>query len=415
VPERISGVERWVRPPSILWLTVLLVALQALVFLLPAVASASTTTNLRPDSDISNSPPWTLVGASTVYGNLNDAINAAQTPNTKTNYIKAPGTQTRSATVTLGTTPLGAKQIMSATAYAYTKGPTQLKAMVGTSVRGSQSFNGTGWHSLSFWVAGQSEVDDLRLLITSSGNNASVYAAFVKLTAGTPTFSDEFDGPAGGAPDSAKWTAINQCDNWGSVSCNTDRAENVQLDGTGNLLVRAIREDWTDPYGSTGTWTTARLETQNKFSFTYGTMKARIKVPAGQGLWPSFWTNGQTGWPATGEIDAMELLGNQPSVYYCAVHGADSQGQHVGKQSSYTSPGSLADDSHVYEAQWTPTQVAFYVDGTPCGAASTTGMQTFAAQQLLVGMAVGGSWPGSPDDSTPSPADMLVDWVQVIQ
>jgi beta-glucanase (GH16 family) len=208
---------------------------------------------------------------------------------------------------------------------------------------------------------------------------------------------------------------MNWCDRWGSLSCNTDRPQNVALDGSGNLRVRAIREDWTDPYGNTGTWTAGRLETQAKFSFTYGTVKARIKVPAGRGLWPSFWTVAATklGWPGTGEIDVMELLGHEPDVYYCSVHGADGSGAHVPKTIAYRSPGSLAADFHVYEARWVPGQVDFYVDGERCGTISTVGLQAFSPQQVLVGMAVGGPWPGSPDATTPSSADMLVDWVQV--
>jgi beta-glucanase (GH16 family) len=228
-------------------------------------------------------------------------------------------------------------------------------------------------------------------------------------------FSDDFEGSAGAAPDSTKWVAMNWCDRWGSLSCNTNRPQNVALDGAGNLRVRAIRENYTDPYGNTGTWTTGRLETQSKFSFTYGTVKGRIKVPAGRGLWPSFWTTSwnKTGWPATGEIDVMEFLGHEPEVSYCSVHGANSSGQHVTTTISYRSPVSLAADFHVYEARWDPGQVDFFVDGQRCGTISTVDMKTFSPQQVLVGMAVGGSWPGSPDATTPSPAEMLVDWVRV--
>jgi beta-glucanase (GH16 family) len=229
----------------------------------------------------------------------------------------------------------------------------------------------------------------------------------------TLVFSDDFEGAAGTLPNPAKWTAMNWCDRWGSLSCNTSRTKNVALDGQGNVRIRAIREGWTDPYGNTGSWTAGRLETQSKFSFTYGTIKARIKVPAGRGLWPSFWTTAatKTGWPATGEIDVMELLGHEPAAYYCSVHGANGSG-HAPKTIRHNSSGSLASDYHVYEARWTPSKVDFFVDGAPCGTVSTNGLTPFAPQQLLVGMAVGGSWPGSPDSSTPSSADMLVDWVR---
>jgi beta-glucanase (GH16 family) len=232
---------------------------------------------------------------------------------------------------------------------------------------------------------------------------------------GTLLFSDDFNGAAGTAPDPAKWVAMNWCDYWGSLECNTNRSQNVALDGAGNLRVRAIRESWTDAGGRTGSWTSARLETQRNFSFTYGTVKARIKVPAGRGFWPSFWTNAasRTGWPGSGEIDVMELLGNDPQTYYCSVHGGNSSGQHAWQTIGYHSPQSLAADFHVYEARWIPGQVDFFVDGNRCGTISTGAMQTFTPQQVLVGMAVGGSWPGNPDATTPSSADMLVDWVQV--
>jgi hypothetical protein len=228
-------------------------------------------------------------------------------------------------------------------------------------------------------------------------------------------FSDDFDGAAGAAPNPAKWVAMNWCDKWGSLSCNTNRPQNVALDGAGNLRVSAIRENWNDAYGNSGTWTSGRLETQSKFSFTYGAIMGRIKVPAGQGLWPSFWTTSwnKTGWPPTGEIDMMEALGHEPGVYYCSIHGANSSNPHVNYMFTYRSPFSLAADFHVYEARWEPGVVDFYLDGKLCGTSYTFDLKPFSPQQVLVGMGVGGSWPGNPDATTPSPAEMLVDWVRV--
>jgi beta-glucanase (GH16 family) len=109
----------------------------------------------------------------------------------------------------------------------------------------------------------------------------------------------------------------------------------------------------------------------------------------------------------------MELLGHQPNVSYCSAHGADSSGGHVSTTLKYTAPASLADDFHVYTARWSPTEVAFEVDGQSCGVISLTGHKPFTAQQIRVGMTVGGSWPGSPDSTTAFPATMLVDWVRV--
>ncbi len=232
-----------------------------------------------------------------------------------------------------------------------------------------------------------------------------------------PVFSDDFDGDAESAPDPAKWRPADWCDKWGSnpLSCSTDRAQNVSLDGQGHAKVVAHRESWTDHYGVQRDYTSGRLETGRRFRFTYGTLSARIKVPAGKGLWPSFWTTGTGSWPAGGEIDVMESLGHQPSTAYCSVHGADSAGEHASTTRRYSAPAPLTDDFHVYTAHWTATGVTFEVDGRPCGTVSTAGMQPFTAQQIRVGMTVGGSWPGAPDASTAFPATMLIDWVRVYE
>jgi beta-glucanase (GH16 family) len=227
-----------------------------------------------------------------------------------------------------------------------------------------------------------------------------------------PVFSDDFNGPAGRRPDRSKWVAVNRCDGWGSLSCNTSRRVNVSLDGRGHLRIRAIRQKWTDAYGNRGTWTAARLQTQSHFKFTYGTIKARIKVPAGKGFWPSFWTNAQNGWPATGEIDAMEVLGSDPNTYYCSVHGSSNGKNHVSTTHGHTGHASLASRFHVYKARWSASRVTFSIDGNRCGSVSTRRLVSFAPQQLLVGMAVGGSWPGNPNSSTPRIGRMLVDWVR---
>jgi beta-glucanase (GH16 family) len=227
-------------------------------------------------------------------------------------------------------------------------------------------------------------------------------------------FGDEFGGSAGARPDVTKWDAMDWCDNWGSLSCNTDRAQNVALDGQGNLKVVALKEAYTDAYGNGGDYTAARLETGSHFRFTSGTLEARIKVPAGRGLWPSFWTTGSGSWPATGEIDVMEILGQNPFKSYCSVHAADAAGQHVSSTQGATSASSLADGFHVYTARWSAGQIAFELDGRACGSPfQLTGLQPFTAQDIKLGIAVGGDWPGPPDASTPFPATMLVDWVRV--
>ncbi|HKG34885.1 MAG TPA: glycoside hydrolase family 16 protein [Solirubrobacterales bacterium] len=228
-------------------------------------------------------------------------------------------------------------------------------------------------------------------------------------------FSDQFQGRPGDRPNRHKWVRMNWCDNWGSLSCNTGRRRNVALTGRGLLRITAIRQRWRDRDGNRGSWTSARLETQHKFSFRFGTVKARIRVPKGRGLWPAFWTNAATkrGWPATGEIDVMELLGDDPSIYYCSLHGASLSGRHLARTEWLRHGRSLARRFHVYAARWRPRGVTFFLDGERCGSIGTVGIQPIRSQQLLVGLAVGGDWPGPPNRSTPRRNDMLVDWVRV--
>jgi beta-glucanase (GH16 family) len=110
----------------------------------------------------------------------------------------------------------------------------------------------------------------------------------------------------------------------------------------------------------------------------------------------------------------MELLGHDPRTSYCSVHGAiPHSGLHLARTKDYRQPRSLARRFHVYAARWRPHRITFYVDGRRCGSIGTLRMLPIQRQQVLVGMAVGGSWPGPPGPSTPTPAHMLVDWVRV--
>jgi beta-glucanase (GH16 family) len=247
------------------------------------------------------------------------------------------------------------------------------------------------------------------------GRAADRHPALRSKGSGRLIFVDHFRGGRGDRPNRRKWVRMNWCDEWGSLSCNTARRRNVALAGKGELRITAIRQRWRDRHGNSGSWTSARLETQHKFSFRFGTLKARIKVPAGRGLWPSFWTTSATksGWPATGEIDVMELLGHEPRRYYCSVHGANPAGLHLARTEHYRHRRSLSRRFHVYAARWRPHRVTFFVDGRRCGSIGTLSILPIHPQQVLVGMAVGGSWPGRPNRSTPSRAHMFVDWVRV--
>jgi len=244
----------------------------------------------------------------------------------------------------------------------------------------------------------------------------------------TLSWSDEFNGVDGSSPDSSKWTYDLGDKGWGNseLECYTNRIQNAHIQG-GNLVISALQES--SPFacsdGSTNNYTSARLKTQGLFSQAYGRFEARIKIPAGQGMWPAFWMLGNNittaGWPASGEIDIMENIGKEPGTVHGSLHGPST----TSRTSDATAPFSLpagqnfADAFHLYAVEWEPGVVRFYVDSNlyatftqsqwPSGGTWVFDHPFF----LLLNVAVGGTWPGSPDNTTVFPQQMLVDYVRV--
>ncbi len=244
-------------------------------------------------------------------------------------------------------------------------------------------------------------------------------------------WSDEFSGPAGAAPDSAKWKfESGNHDGWGNherehycapgvagqSGCDMDHP-NVRLDGAGNLIIEARKET------SDGRWTSGRMSTRESFTQAYGRFEARIKLPVGQGLWPAFWLLGaniqSAGWPGCGEIDIMENVGNEPSKVHGTLHGPGYSGAHP-LTSSYALPAgqTFADAFHVFAVEWEPNVVRFYVDDVLYETQTPANLPTGAKWVydhpffILLNFAVGGNWPKDPDETTPSSAVMLVDYVR---
>jgi beta-glucanase (GH16 family) len=240
----------------------------------------------------------------------------------------------------------------------------------------------------------------------------------------TLVWEDEFDGPEGDSPDPTKWGFdVGNGDNgWGNAQLEYDtaRPENVSLDGQGNLRITAREESYNG-----FDYTSARIKTQGKFSQTYGRFEARIQLPLGQGLWPAFWLLGDeistVGWPECGEIDIMEYRGQEPNVANGAVHGPGySAGQAI--SGSYVKPGAGFNEGfHVFAVEWTPSSITWSVDGTtfmtvdggdlPDGAEWVYDDPHF----IILNVAVGGNYVGSPDESTVFPQTMLVDYVRVYE
>ena len=232
-------------------------------------------------------------------------------------------------------------------------------------------------------------------------------------------WQDEFDGPLGQLPEAAKWSFDVGTD-WGNAQLeyDTDRAENVSLDGVGHLAITARQEAYLGRE-----YTSGRIQTSGKFAQAGGRFEARLRVPTGQGMWPAFWLLGAdfatTGWPTCGEIDVMEYRGQQPAIVHGSLHGPGYSGGSAVTR-SYTNPGgSLADDFHVYAVEWSATEIQWSLDGQPYqtvrpadlpGGAAWVFNQPFF---VILNLAVGGNFVGPPNGSTAFPQHLLVDYVRV--
>ena len=239
------------------------------------------------------------------------------------------------------------------------------------------------------------------------------------------TWSDEFNGPDGSAPDPAKWTVESGGHGWGNdeLECYTSRPQNVHQE-KGALVIEAIKENFTVSDGRLRKYTSARLKSQGHFSQLYGRFEARIQIPAGKGMWPAFWMLGDdfstAGWPECGEIDVMENTGDaEPSMIHGSMHGPGYSLTNP-LTATYTLPqGRFSDGFHVFAVEWAPEVVRFFVDGhlyatkTPSDLATGKRWVFDHPFFLVLNLAVGGKMPGSPDDSTPFPQRMLVDYVRV--
>jgi beta-glucanase (GH16 family) len=232
----------------------------------------------------------------------------------------------------------------------------------------------------------------------------------------TLVWQDEFDGQA---LDPENWKIEIGGSGWGNNEWQfyTDRPENLRLEN-GMLVIEAREEEFV-----TRNYTSGRLKTEGLRAFTYGRFEARMKLPYGQGIWPAFWMLGNdiatVGWPRSGEIDIMEHIGREPTRVYGTVHGPGYSGSGgIGHYKTFPE-GSLSDEFHVFAIEWEPEIIRWYVDGqqffqiTP---KTVPGDWVFDHPFfLLINLAVGGNWPGYPDETTVFPQFLTVDYVRVYQ
>lgn len=225
---------------------------------------------------------------------------------------------------------------------------------------------------------------------------------------------DEFDGEV---IDLENWTYDLGGGGWGNQEWEyyTDRSENARVE-EGALIIEAHKERFENQ-----NYTSARLKTQGLHSWTYGRVEAKIKLPEGQGIWSAFWMLGDdivtVGWPQCGEIDILENIGD-PSTVYGTVHGPGYSGANgVGNSQQIT--GSLSDDLHTYVIEWAPEEINWYVDGIKFHTVTPSNIPGEWVYNhnffIILNLAVGGEWPGYPDETTVFPQQMLVDYVRVYQ
>ncbi len=226
----------------------------------------------------------------------------------------------------------------------------------------------------------------------------------------TLVWSDEFDGTT---LNTSNWTYDLGAGGWGNQELEnyTNRNSNVCVTG-GNLLIIAQKES----YGGSE-YTSARIKTQNLRTFAYGRIEARIQLPSGKGIWPAFWMLGNNiptaGWPLCGELDIMEHI-NTESTIYGTIHWRN-KGSHVSSGRTITiDPRGF----HVYAIEWNADSIHWSVDDRRYFSYSlgsrTDSLGAFHLPFfILLNVAVGGTWPGVPNATTTFPDTMAVDYVRV--
>jgi len=260
----------------------------------------------------------------------------------------------------------------------------------------------------------------------------------------TLAWSDEFNGPQG-LPSTTTWNFDLGNSGFGNQELETycgppgypqnpqacpttfsPTTSNAYIDGQGHLVIQAIHNT------ATNIWTSARMNTATSTptTFQYGRIEAREMLPIGAGLWPAFWAYGSNiqtaGWPTCGEMDFMENVpasaGQGPTIFSATIHGPGYSGAN-GLSQKHTFPTGDVTSFHTYGAIWSPYMIQFYVDDPAKvffirTASDIPGGTQWAFNHpfiLLTNLAVGGSWPGPPDNTTPNPAIMMVGYVRYYQ
>jgi len=272
-----------------------------------------------------------------------------------------------------------------------------------------------------------------------SSSDVSSHTFSLNIPSGTLVWSDEFSNStsANAQPDPSIWTydtgnsgfgnsELEYYCAWGSTTgpCSTSSpSEYVGTDGYLHIVAQQP---------SSGVYTSARLKSQGLFSFQYGRLEVRAQVPEYQGYWPAAWLLGNNiataNWPACGEQDVMERVNAATSPDWNAgsIHGTGfTGGTGLGTNYNFTGGQTAGGQFHTYGMIWSPSSVAYYIDDpnhpyatyTPANLVGLNGaiwpFDNGQSNFILLNLAIGGSWPGPPDNTTVFPQEMLVDYVRI--
>jgi len=248
---------------------------------------------------------------------------------------------------------------------------------------------------------------------SSGGTLKKSIQVTVNVVAGTPglVWSEEFN--TDGAPDATKWGYDIGAGGWGNNEQEyyTSRSDNaVVINGV--LKITAKKESYN---GSN--YTSARLLSKDKFSFKYGRIEIRAKLPAGGGTWPAIWMLGNTigtaGWPGCGEMDIMEHVGNQLNKIYGTLHHPGHSGAN-GDGATIIIPDATT-AFHNYILEWSATTIKFYVDTQLYYTFNNTASLPFNQNFFIIlNVAMGGGFGGTIDPAFTS-ASMDIDYIRVYQ
>lgn len=224
-------------------------------------------------------------------------------------------------------------------------------------------------------------------------------------------WSDEFE--YSGLPDSLNWGNEVGFIRNRELQFYTDRRIENSIVKDGNLMIIGRKEE----YDSAG-YTSASLTTDGKHSWTYGKIEARMKLPVGQGLWPAFWMLGndihKVGWPRCGEIDIMEHINSEDTVYG-TLHWHNQKHVSEGEKT-----GCDVTKFHDYSVEWDKESIKWFLDGVQYHEVNIRDSVNSTSEfhkpfYIILNLAIGGNWPKNPDENTQFPDTVFVDYVRVYQ